>query len=242
VTLHRVSIPSPNYSSRNPAGVRLLVLHTAEGARTIESLGSYFANPASAVSSHAGADDKANTIGVYVQRADKAWTQSGANSVAVSIEMCAFTAWDSAEWHRHPNMLANCAAWLAEEAAAFGLPLVRLSPSAAQGSGRGVCMHRDLGSWGGGHVDVGDGFPFSEVLAMATGQTPAPQPPQPTPEPEEVEMLLISYPNGGTAILTGDYKYGVVSMSDSDKFKSAGIKQVELSQKQFEAFPWGPPK
>ena len=40
--LKRVWIPSPNYSSRGGAGVRLIVIHTAEGARTIESLGSYF--------------------------------------------------------------------------------------------------------------------------------------------------------------------------------------------------------
>ena len=170
MTLTRIAYPSPNYSSRGGAAVRLLVLHTAEGARTIESLGSFFANPAAGVSSHAGADDKVNTIGVYVKRApDKAWTQGGANPVAVSLELCGFAAWDNAEWHRHPNMLANCAAWLAEEAAAFNVPLVALTAAQAQGSGRGVCQHVDLGSWGGGHVDCGSGFPMDEVISMAKG-------------------------------------------------------------------------
>jgi hypothetical protein len=181
MALNRVPIPSPNYSNRGGAAVRLLVLHTAEGARTIESLGSFFQNPGSGVSSHTGADDKVNTVGEFVQRPQKAWTASNANPVACQIEMCAFAAWDNAEWHRHPNMLQNVASWLSEEAAAFGIPLTLLNPQQAQGGGRGVCQHRDLGSWGGNHSDCGNGFPVSEVLAMAGGQ-PGPAP-GPTPPP-----------------------------------------------------------
>lgn len=183
MSLTRVAIPSPNYSTRNPAGVRLLVLHTAEGSRTYQSLGSYMANPAAQVSSHAGIDDTPGTIGVYVRRADNAWTQAGANAVSVSAELCGFAAWDSAEWHRHSHMLENCAAWLAEEAAAHNLPLTALTAAAAQGSGRGVCQHIDLGAWGGGHVDCGAAFPLGEVLAMAGGAPPATAPPKPSTPP-----------------------------------------------------------
>jgi hypothetical protein len=172
MALKRVWIPSPNWSSRSGAAVRLIVLHTAEGARTIESLGGYFANPSVQASSHVGADDKANTIGEYVHRPDKAWTQSGANPVSVSIELCGFAAWDTAEWNRHPNMLSNCAQWIAEEAAHWGLPITRLTPAQAQGSGRGVCQHVDLGAWGGGHHDCGAGFPMDRVLDMARGGQP----------------------------------------------------------------------
>jgi hypothetical protein len=168
-------MPSPNYSSRGGATVRLIVVHTAEGATTIESLGNYFAGTSAGVSSHTGADDKPNTVGEYVGRGWKAWTASNANSVAVQIELCAFAAWSTDEWHQHPNMLANCAAWIAEEAAAFGIPIVGLSASDAQGGGRGVCQHNDLGSWGGGHWDCGPGFPMGEVLAMAQGGPPAQQ-------------------------------------------------------------------
>ena len=74
MTLNRVAIPSPNYSSRGGTAVRLIVLHTAEGALTYQSLGNFFANPSSGVSSHAGIDDTPGTIGVYVKRGDKAWT------------------------------------------------------------------------------------------------------------------------------------------------------------------------
>jgi hypothetical protein len=182
MALKRIAIPSPNYSSRGGSSVRLIVVHTAEGSKTIESLGSFFASSSSGVSSHAGADDKDNTIGVYVERPNKAWTQGNANPVAVSLELCGFAAWSAAEWANHQNMVDNCAKWVAEEAAAFGVPLVRLTPSQAQGNGRGVCMHSDLGSWGGNHSDVGNGFPFDAMIAQAGGQ-PAP-PTSTTPPPD----------------------------------------------------------
>lgn len=172
--LKRVQIPSPNYSERGGASVRLIVLHTAEGARTIESLGSYFQSASVQASSHVGADDKPGTIGEYVKRPKKAWTQAEFNPVAVSIELCAFASWSRDEWHSHPAMLDNCAQWIREEADHFGIPIVKLSPSQAQGSGRGVCQHSDLGARGGGHTDCGSGFPIDEVIETAKGvSTPA---------------------------------------------------------------------
>jgi hypothetical protein len=168
VTLRRVAIPSPNYSSRG-SSVRLVVLHTAEGALTYQSLGSFFSNPSSGVSSHAGIDDTPNEIGIYVDRNNKAWTQGNANPYSVAAELCGFASWSLDEWHRHPVMLQNTAQWVAEECAAFGIPLVGLNASEAQGGAAGVCQHNDLGAAGGGHWDCGPGFPISEVLAMAGG-------------------------------------------------------------------------
>jgi hypothetical protein len=185
VTLKRVAIPSPNYSSRGGATVTTLVLHTAEGATTYQSLGSYFASPASQVSSHVGIDSTPGTVGEYVQRPGKAWTAAGANSWACQAELCAFAAWTAADWAAHPTMLATTAAWLAEEAAHFAIPLVALTPAQAQNPGvRGVCEHVDLGQMGGGHHDCGSAFPLAQVIAMAAG-APAPTPPEPGPPPEE---------------------------------------------------------
>jgi hypothetical protein len=183
MALQRKWIASPNYSSRGGSGVRLIVLHTAEGATTIESLGSYFSNPSSQVSSHTGIDDKAGVIGEYVKRGNKAWTQGNANPVCVSTELCAFAKWSAAEWGQHQTMLNNCAAWIAEEAAAYGIPITRLSASQAQGSGRGICQHVDLGSWGGGHWDCGTGFPMDDVLNRARGGAAAPPSTAPAPPP-----------------------------------------------------------
>ena len=164
--LTRKAFPSPNYSSRGGATVRLVVIHTAEGATTIESLGSYFQGNVDA-SSHTGIDDKLGIVGEYVKRANKAWTAASANPVAVQTELCAFAKWTAAEWAKHDNMLENCARWIAEEAAAFNLPITKLNAQQAQGSGRGVCQHNDLGTFGGGHWDCGTGFPIDSVLARA---------------------------------------------------------------------------
>lgn len=165
--LTRKWIASPNYSSRGGAAVRLIVIHTAEGATTIESLGSFFSSSSAGVSSHTGIDDKAGVVGEYVKRGNKAWTAANANPVAVQTELCAFAKWSAAEWNKHGAMLDNCARWIAEEAAAFGIPITKLTASQAQGSGRGVCQHADLGSWGGGHWDCGSGFPMDSVLSKA---------------------------------------------------------------------------
>jgi hypothetical protein len=147
----------------------LIVIHTAEGARTIEELGNFFASSLSGVSSHVGIDDTAGVIGEYVKRPNKAWTAAGANPVSVQAELCGFAAWTADQWQQHPNMLTNCAQWVAEEAAYFSIPLTKLTPQQAQGSGRGVCQHADLGSWGGGHWDCGSSFPIDQVLKMAKG-------------------------------------------------------------------------
>jgi hypothetical protein len=108
-------------------------------------------------------------IGEYVKREHKARTAGGANPVAVQAELCAFAKWSRAEWMKHPAMLANTAKWIAEGAKAFGLPIRKLTAAQAQDSGRGVCQHSQLGSWGGGHWDCGPGFPIDQVLEMASG-------------------------------------------------------------------------
>ena len=168
MTLNRLWMPSPSYSSRGGTRVRLIVLHTAEGSRTIESLGSWFANAGNQVSSHTGIDDKPGTIGEYVKRDGSAWTQGNANGYSVATELCGFASWTPDVWAQHQQMLANCAAWIAEEAAQFGIPIVRLNAAQAQdGRSSGVCQHVDLGAAGGGHWDCGPDFPMDQVIAMA---------------------------------------------------------------------------
>lgn len=181
MTLNRAWIPSPNftagYSSR-----RLIVLHTSEGAQTYQSLGNFFAESSSQVSSHVGIDDVRGTIGEYVKRSNTAWTAANANPVAVQAEFCtpsgAAANWTASIWkNQHPNMLLNAGDWIAEEAAYWNIPIVSLTPSQAQGSGRGVCQHSDLGAWGGGHYDCGNGFPMDYVIDLAKGGKPSPSPP-----------------------------------------------------------------
>jgi hypothetical protein len=212
--LKRVWIASPNYSSRSGT-VRLIVIHSSEGAQTYQSLGNFFASSSSQVSSHTGIDNSAKgTIGEYVKRPQKAWTAGNANSVAIQTELCtpsgASANWSTATWQSKTIMLDNCAQWIAEEAAYYGIPIVKLTASQAQGSGKGVCQHRDLGSWGGGHVDCGPNFPIDQVINMAkqyaTGGGPTP--PTPTPATGDDDDMIIQ--NGNTVyqlIYNGEGSY-----------------------------------
>jgi hypothetical protein len=190
MALKRVWIGSPNYSSRGGAAVRLVCVHTAEGALTYQSLGNFFASSSSGVSSHTGIDDTPNTIGEYVVPPNKAWTAANYNPVAIQTELCAFAAWTPDDWANHPTMLQNCAAWIREECDRYNLPIVKLSAAEAQGSGRGICGHVDLGTGGGGHWDPGPSFPWNDVIELArTGSQPPPLP-EPPPGVEPVSLAL----------------------------------------------------
>jgi hypothetical protein len=228
--LQRVPIPSPNYSTRGGVAVRLIVLHTAEGALSYQSLGNYFASPSSGVSSHTGIDDTPDTVGEYVARGQKAWTQANANPYAVAAELCAFAAWTAADWAAHPQMLANTAAWVAEEAAAFGIPLVALTDAQAQdGQSRGVCQHADLGAAGGGHWDCGPGFPMADVMAMACGTTPTTQ---------GGAMALRSTPTGDGYWIAGS-DGGVFTYGDAQFYGSLGDVDLEAPITDLEPTPSG---
>jgi hypothetical protein len=194
MALKRVWIGSPNYSSRGGSSVRLCVVHTAEGARSFRDLGGFFSSSSAGVSSHTGIDDERGSIGEYVSRSNKAWTQSNYNPQAVATELCAAPInssyacganWTAEEWNRHDGMLQNLADWIREECQHYGLPITKLSAGQAQGSGRGVCGHVDLGQGGGGHWDPGPNFPWTRVMDLARGQTPTP-----SPEPDEAAELF----------------------------------------------------
>ena len=187
MSLYRDVMPSPNQSGRGGSGVTRIVLHTAEGALTYQALGNYFASPSAQVSSHVGIDDTPGVVGEYVGRHDKAWTAGDANPWSVQAELCAFAGWGPAEWDAHPTMLENAAAWIAEEAAAFGIPLDLLDDGAAQNAfALGVCQHEDLGAMGGGHWDCGPDFPIGRVLDMARGDAPTT-----SPQPEDDESMIL---------------------------------------------------
>jgi len=191
MAIKRKWIASPCYHARS-GSPRIIVLHTAEGATTIESLGNFFANYGNQVSSHTGADDKPNIIGEYVKRGNCAWTQADYNGAAVSLELCGFASWSRSTWlNQHSNMISNAAAWVAEEAKHFGIPIVALNNSQAQGGGRGVCEHVNLGSGGGGHVDCGSGFPMDELIKRAKGGGATAAEPKPLALWEEWPMYLI---------------------------------------------------
>lgn len=166
MALQRVWMPSPSRGGTRGT-TRILVVHTAEGARDFRSLGNFFANRNNAVSSHTGIDNTPGVVGEYVEPNGVAWTQASFNGVASATELCAFAAWDRATWLANDQMLRNCGQWIAEECARYHIPLVKLNGQQAQGGGRGVCGHVELGAGGGGHWDPGPGFPWDIVMSYA---------------------------------------------------------------------------
>ncbi len=174
-------MPSPHYSSsRGPYNV--IAFHTTEGAMTIESLGSWFANPSAGCSSHHGADNtSAGLLGAYVYENHKAWTQGNANNYCLSLEMCAYASWSTSTWMGKNVLLNNAADWLRYMCDKYKIPYTKLSNSQAQsGTVKGICQHVNFGSMGSGHHDCGSGFPMDEVIKRAKGgssgggSTPAP--------------------------------------------------------------------
>lgn len=178
MTLNEKWIPSPNYStSRGP--YNKVVLHTTEGAMTIESLGSWFAQKSAQCSSHHGADNaKRGVFGAYVFENYKAWTQGNANPYCLSLEMCGYAKWSRDYWLNSQNtLLRNAADWVAYCCGKYNIPMTLLNNSQAQNpNARGICQHVNFGSWGSGHHDCGSGFPMDKVLEWAKGGSPSPQP------------------------------------------------------------------
>ena len=162
--------PSPNYSGGSTK--RLLVIHTMEGftgPNGASDCAIYFQGNVGAAS-QVCIDNNRGTIWECVARDKGAWTQCNYNSVSVSMEQCGYASWsrDKRLSEREPQ-LRNVADWIAEESRATGIPIVRLTASQAQGSGRGICGHQDLGGSGCGHSDPGSNWPWDKVLEWAKG-------------------------------------------------------------------------
>ncbi|RJQ79969.1 N-acetylmuramoyl-L-alanine amidase [Pseudonocardiaceae bacterium YIM PH 21723] len=171
-----ILIPSPNHSSRGGAKVRLLVVHTAEGARTAQSLGDFFARTDVEASSHVGID--ANSVEQYVPYDRASWTVLSANPISENVELCGFAHWSREQWLStgmvdgcaNPRaMLDRLAGWLAERVQARGIEIKKLSPHQVAAGDWGICGHVDwtVGTGDGTHTDPGPAFPWDYVITRA---------------------------------------------------------------------------
>lgn len=166
-------IPVSKFSSRFGERVRLVVIHTSEGARTVESIAAFCNRRGVNASYHGAVDD--HRYEAYVNYSHAAWALRNGNQESDNLCLCAFAAWSRAEWLRHPRMLELTAAWIAERCTARGLPVRRLSDREV-----GDAMRNDAhpGGWAdhdgytkgtgdGTHWDVGENFPFDLVEQRA---------------------------------------------------------------------------
>lgn len=159
-------LQATNYTRGRSADVDLLVLHTAEGARTVESLGNWFSGSVRA-SSNGGVDD--DGYATYVTYNNTPWTNPPVNSRSDTLEICGFAAWSRAEWLQHRGLLEKTSQWLAWRAAVRGIPLRRLTWEQTRAGVRGVVDHWtvNLAYGKSNHTDIGPHFPWDIVMARA---------------------------------------------------------------------------
>lgn len=168
----QIAYPVGNFRRGRRTRVRVLTLHTSEGARTVESLGGFLRSISNA-SYHAATDDR--KIAYYVNRKNEAWHLRNGNPVADGFCFCGFAKWSRAEWFEHPVMLENAAWWLASCARERNVPLRWLSVSTARNAIRnadhagGVIDHDDYSNAtsDGTHWDCGEGLPKDWIIARA---------------------------------------------------------------------------
>ena len=156
-----------NQSSRGGATVRLLVLHSTEsdnraGKADLKALADWFDNPAAQASSHVLTDADGNSARC-VPDAEKAWTQAGFNPYCLSIEQIGRAS--QGEWD--DDELRETARWLAKWSREQKVPLVRGAVSGSSITRAGVVTHSQLGAYGGGHSDPGEGYPVDRVIELA---------------------------------------------------------------------------
>lgn len=166
-------IPVSKFSSRGGERSRLVVLHTAEGARDVYSLGAFLQRTPNQVSYHGAVDDRRYES--YVNYSQAAWSLRNGNQESDNLCLCAFAGWTRGEWLRHPRMLELTAAWIAERCKARGVPIRRLTDPECAAAIRddhhpgGVIDHWTYtrATRDGSHWDVGNGFPWDVVMGRA---------------------------------------------------------------------------
>lgn len=165
------------YSERGGRPVSLIVIHTAEGARTAAALGAYFIRPDVQASSHVGIDSSSTLQFVPYDKA--AWTVRSGNPISENAELCAFARWTRAQWLStgivdgvvNPRvMVSRAATWARFRALARGIPLTRLTPVQVGQNAWGLIDHYawTIGKKDGTHTDVGGGFPWDVFMQEVT--------------------------------------------------------------------------
>lgn len=143
--------PSPNHYgwTLHPRGI---VVHETEGP--YRSAVAWFGTPASQVSAHVVLAEDGSEATQCVPWLLPAWHAVNANDHTIGIELAGYTAKPNA-----PRQIARAARIVGYLCTRYGIPARQAD---AHGFG-GICRHRDLGAYGGGHQDPG-GFNWTAFL------------------------------------------------------------------------------
>lgn len=169
VTRTQIS-PNKHSGGRN---VSWVAIHTQQANSTAAGLVNYCCNPASEVSYNAVVDDDETVL--VVPWDQNPWSASNANIRADHICLAgSFAEWDRGKWLstdasdglNEDMMLTRAAALVAWRCVVRGIPIEYVGGNGIPNR-NGICGHRDFGTWGGGHTDPGQNFPWDELIRRA---------------------------------------------------------------------------
>ncbi len=162
---------SGNGSLQNPIW---LVVHTAQGATTDESLANYIGNSANQVSYHYLVDDDSLTR--CLNEDQQAWAALGANRFGIHFCTTGFVAWSRDEWLKHPNMLNMLGDVMADVGRRHGIDGEHLTDDQIRQHVMGTIGHGDYAraTRDGDHTDPLPDFPWDYLAARMAGQPTAP--------------------------------------------------------------------
>jgi hypothetical protein len=137
-----VQRPTPNYT---PVAIQhdLLIAHMMEGGYAGSV--NWLCRTEARASAHLCMSEDGSEVSQLVPLGMKAWAQCAFNGRGISLEIPGFTAQGVAD-----ERLRAAALIFAWASLAYAIPVVW----AKNGRGRGICSHHDLGTAGGGHVDI----------------------------------------------------------------------------------------
>lgn len=240
-----MSLPSsPRYGFK-PIWV---TLHTAEGARTIDSLFNFFDDNQNA-SSHAGADGY-QLSGDWVPDERAAWTLLNGNPRSLNLEMCGFARWTRAQWLSEGwvdgvwnprQMIRNAATWARRKCDKHGIPRRLLTPAEVGQGHSGIIDHAryTYGTGDGDHTDVGANFPwdvfFSDLNATASGGGINPL------EVDDMPMLIQVRGRKEVYVIDstvrGASRRWIENEVELNVLKAAGAKITDVNEWDLAAFP-----
>lgn len=226
---------SPRYGAR----ILWVTLHTAEGARTVQSLYDFF-NRNQNASSHAGADGY-QLSEPWVPDNRSAWTLLNGNSRSLNLEMCGFAGWSRTQWLSEGwvdgvwnprQMIRNAAAWARQKCDANGVPYRLLTAEQVGRGESGIIDHAryTFGTGDGDHTDVGNNFPWDVFFAdLQPSITPAHR------SLEDDVMFIRNLQTDQTAVLSGGIVSGINNANaDATNHNAGGALMVGVGQGEWD--------
>jgi len=153
-----------NSGTRPLSAIDLIVLHSTEGD-TAQGAARWFANPASAGSTHLVVDDN---VCYRTLRDDQIpWGAPGANYHGFHIEQAGYANWSSSKWgNLHNKTIRRAAFKTALHCKRYGIRVRWLSAAALKlGVRDGITDHDECSkAFGGNHYDPGPNWPRSVFM------------------------------------------------------------------------------